>query len=237
MVETGTVVLVVYSLLPMPDDHWYWIYPRLFLRGFAEWMFIIGVYGVMRWGLYKNVSSYFIWVLQRAGHQDPQLDSGTEWAGDALLPDPPAGPRPPGCWSLLGALPQSVAYPEEDQSAVTDISPSLRNIPPGPAAHHPGHTGGLLDHHQGGASQIFLWSPNWTTLQTAWKTIGRIPAPPHNDCFICVGCPAREPSLDSPYLKKLLFLFLYYWKITELVKQAAGDDGKTVVCGCRKIKC
>ena len=50
MLETppGTLVLALYSLLSVPDDHWYWIYPRLFLRGFAEWIFIIGVYGVMR---------------------------------------------------------------------------------------------------------------------------------------------------------------------------------------------
>ena len=50
MLETppGTLFLALYSLLPVPDDHWYWIYPRLFLRGFAEWIFIIGVYGVMR---------------------------------------------------------------------------------------------------------------------------------------------------------------------------------------------
>ena len=48
MSETGTIALAVYSVMFLLDDYWYGMYPRLFLRGFAEWMFIIGVYGVMR---------------------------------------------------------------------------------------------------------------------------------------------------------------------------------------------
>ena len=44
--------MAAYALMFLPTlmygDQWYWMYPRLFLRGFAEWMFIIGVYGVMR---------------------------------------------------------------------------------------------------------------------------------------------------------------------------------------------
>ena len=85
----GLLCLSVYSTVGIfYYDYWDW--PRLFfylLRGFSEWLFIIGVY-------------------EAAGHQAPARAGEAERAGHALLPHPPADPGAHSRGLLLGATPQ-----------------------------------------------------------------------------------------------------------------------------------
>ena len=107
---SGTIVLTMYSALPLiyyNDDSFWFIRLFFFSRGFAEWIFIIGVYGVMRLETGKQLNTVRD-LLQRAGHSVPFLHPRPERASHASLPDPPAGVGSSHCSRLLGASPQSV---------------------------------------------------------------------------------------------------------------------------------
>ena len=74
---SGTLILSLYSSPFVYDvtSRWYFWYPRLFFRGPAEWIFIIGVYGVTR----NSISDYI-------------LESSI-----VLLLESWSPPAPPGC--------------------------------------------------------------------------------------------------------------------------------------------
>ena len=139
MIFSGIITNAIYAgKFFLNDFPW----PFLFLRGFAEWLFIIGVYGVFREIFTKTYS----WI--------PVF---SELAMPFYLTHQ----------QLLIALVAAASWvPILSNFALTKINflklSIFRVLPNNAYTGYNCHLGSVLDHHKVWTSQIFLWPTNST---------------------------------------------------------------------------
>ena len=145
----------------------------LYCRGFAEWMFIIGVYGVTR----ELVTKPYPWLPPLS-----QLAMPFYLSHQQILIMIAAG----ASW-----------YPHLSKDEIPNCTDmfiicGFRVLSCCPYSVYDWNPAGVLGDHQGGTHQIFVWSPHQRIFSLTWESYGRLPSPDSDECPVrcCLrSCP------------------------------------------------